>query len=63
MNILIVTDFKALRMDGALYVGTQFSTIAKRYKEAFGSVSLCLRVSDTSEIPAGYECADTYIDE
>lgn len=63
MKILIVTSFKALRKDGALYVGTQFSTIAKRYKKAFGSISLCLRVSEASEVPAGYECADTYVDE
>lgn len=63
MNVLIVTDFRAVRFNGVLYVGTQFSTIAKRYKEAFGSISLCLRVSDTDEVPSGYECAKYYVDE
>lgn len=63
MNVLIVTDFKAIRLNGILYVGTQFSTIAKRYKDSFGSISLCLRVNDTDNVPAGYECAHSFIDD
>lgn len=63
MNILIITDFRAINCNGDLYLGTQFSTIAKRYKSAFGSISLCLRVGNSDNVPAGYECAESFIDE
>lgn len=63
MNILIVTDFRAYKYQGKLFVGTQFSTIAKRYRDAFGSISLSLRVHEIESVPPGYECAEDFISE
>ena len=61
MNILIVTDFSAYKYQGKLFVGTQFSTIVKRYRDAFGSVSLSLRVHAIESVPPGFECAEDFI--
>lgn len=58
MNVLIVSDFHAYRYYGNLYVGTQFSTIVKRYKKAFGVIHGCFRVTDIEILPAGFECAE-----
>lgn len=55
MNVLIVSDFHAYRYNGKLYVGTQFSTIVKRYKRAFGNIRGCFRVTDIDTLPAGFE--------
>ena len=63
MNVLIVTDFRAYSYNNSLYLGTQFSTIAKRYKEAFGEISLCLRIYTAEKIPAGFEYAEKYVRE
>ena len=58
MKILIVSDFHAFRFCGELYIGTQYSTIVKRYKQAFGDIYCCLRVTDVDVLPSGCECVE-----
>lgn len=58
MRALIVSDFHAYKYHGKLYVGTQFSTIVKRYKRAFGDIHGCFRITVMDALPAGFECAE-----
>lgn len=61
MNVLVLTDFKACEKNGVLYVGTQFSTIVKRYRAYFGDVTLVARITPVRNIPSGHEDASEYI--
>ena len=58
MKVLIVSDFHAYKYREKLYVGTQFSTIVKRYKQVFGDIHACFRVTSIDILPAGFECAE-----
>lgn len=61
MKTLIITDFKACSHNGTLYVGTQFSTIARRYHKYFGDITLIARVEELDIVPSGHEETTDYI--
>ena len=61
MKILVITDFKAYSVKGVLYIGTQFSSIAKRYRLNLGELTLISRVVEVERAPVGTEAASAYV--
>ena len=60
MNVFIATDYRVYIVNGQYLVQDKFSTILKRYYEAFGSITLCSRfINDTP--PSNYIDVSVFI--
>lgn len=55
MKILIATDVSIFVCEGRYYYASQVSTILKRYYEAFGTLSVCGRVTLVDMVSNSYE--------
>lgn len=58
MRILIATDFRVTIFNNRLYLASQHYYIIKRYKDAFGSVTLCARIMYSDHIKNMYDATD-----
>lgn len=50
MKLFVATDVRVALYDGKIYAREKYATILRRYFESFGSIVLCTRFENTTEI-------------
>lgn len=55
MKIFVATDINIVICQNNIYARSKYSTILKRYHNAFGKIVLCARFENADSVTAGYE--------